>query len=365
LTSRKKRHRARKHVLRQLTDAEDALAGGETALAEKLARRALEAGAVNPRVWLDAGCLLWACGQRRDGEEAVRRAIAIAPTFARAFAELARMQAEAGNAMAARRLMARAVELAPEVDRADLAAELAELGGPPPPEAAVALPPAAEGPQAPPTGRTARYDWEATAAELIAGGAARLEGLFADAECAELASWFSDPSRVVLVQELATAAGEGSRALLREPLAEPLDSLRAEVLPRARALRAARAIALGAGGDSRRAAPEPVPQDAALWRLGGGAATLPRRDAEADALRLVASLGSPEGGALPAATLELVDQRPGRKRHARAFPLAVGDGLVFWGCTRLVRIGGVHGVQPIIHALATGAGPALLLDLIV
>ena len=97
-----------------MDEAFEAIEAERPILAEKLSRRAIYAGRVNPRLWLDHGRILAVCGHADEADEAVRQAIALAPRFGEAFAELARMQAGKGKLSQALRLQRRAVELQTE-----------------------------------------------------------------------------------------------------------------------------------------------------------------------------------------------------------------------------------------------------------
>src|SRR5262245_56101401 len=97
MSSPKERRRARRRAEKTMDEAWQALLGGEHAFAEKLARRAIEGSEVNARLWCDLGRILWQCKSTDDAEAALRRAIALAPTYGEAFAELAALQAAHGK----------------------------------------------------------------------------------------------------------------------------------------------------------------------------------------------------------------------------------------------------------------------------
>src|SRR4051812_33123257 len=51
MTSKKERRKERKNTYKLIDDAWEALESGHEALADRLARRAVEKGAMNPRIW--------------------------------------------------------------------------------------------------------------------------------------------------------------------------------------------------------------------------------------------------------------------------------------------------------------------------
>jgi hypothetical protein len=66
-------------------------------------------------------------------------------------------------------------------------------------------------------------------------------------------------------------------------------------------------------------------------------------------LQLAVTLG-PEPGATGGGDLLLLDERPGRRR-VRALRTDPGDGALFCARARMVRIAGIFGLQPVLHAV--------------
>ena len=208
-----------------MAEAWEAALAGRLRVAEKLARAAIVGSEVNPRLWLDLGGILRRCGSVADAEEALRRAIAIAPTFGAAFAELAALQAAEGKWAAAERLQRRAVELLPH--DAGARARLAEFTASVPadagsePENAAVMPPV--------LARTERFDWAEIGAGLRERGGAVLPALLSADECADLtALWSRD-----VFESASTASGGGAESrFLQRPFPTPLDALRTELYAR-------------------------------------------------------------------------------------------------------------------------------------
>jgi uncharacterized protein len=80
--------------------------------------------------------------------------------------------------------------------------------------------------------RIMHLDWQKVAAELDDFGCARIDRLLTNAECAEIATWYSDDalfrSRVVMARH---GFGRGEYKYFRYPLPEPIAQLRTELYP--------------------------------------------------------------------------------------------------------------------------------------
>lgn len=84
-----------------------------------------------------------------------------------------------------------------------------------------------------PAERLARLDWDALGEKLVAGGHVRLPGLLTAAEVRAVLLAANDPARYERTIEMAPRGyGVGAYQYFREPLPEPLGSLRAELYAR-------------------------------------------------------------------------------------------------------------------------------------
>src|SRR5262245_16654592 len=79
VSSRKERHKRRRHTERLIEDAFEALADREPGVAEKLVTRALDSGAMNPMVWCEAGELYVQLGKPELAKNALHAALRLAP----------------------------------------------------------------------------------------------------------------------------------------------------------------------------------------------------------------------------------------------------------------------------------------------
>ncbi len=351
-----------------MDEAWEAVLRNDLAAAEKYGRRAVDAGPMNPRLWLDHGRILLQCEERDEAEAAFRQAIALAPTFADAFTALADLQAQAGKLVQAERLQARAVELAPDDAEANNRLESYRC----------LLPPSGAGPTAdarePPktTTLTDRFDWDAIAAALRAHGMAPLRGLLSAAECGELAALWDDEERFEhSVRYDSESEGRVAYRFFAPPLPPLITALRSEIYGRAAIICNEWNVMLGR--------PERFPatledflarcRDAGqyrstpiLLRYEAGGFNAPHRDIAGKLwfpLQLAVTLGpgcSDDGGG---GELLLVDQRPGKRVRQRALPTSVGDGVLFCTRERLVEVAGAVGLQGVQHAVAPVRRPRL------
>ena len=365
VSSSKHRRKARRRAERWMTEAWEAVLHDDLVLAEKLSRRAIELGQVNPRLWLDHGRVLVLCDELDEAGEALRRAIALAPTFGEAFAELARFQASVGKIVQAERLQARAVELAAQDAEARLVLEsyralLPARGEAEPGEVCspVVL-----------TARTQGYDWEAVAADLRAHGMARLPGLLSVEEYNALIALWDDFER--FEHEVAydsETEGKVEYRFFASPLPDVVAALRAEVYACAAVIANAWHEVLG-----RRDRFPPVLENflahcreagqyrstPILLRYEAGGFNAPHRDIAGKVvfpLQLAVTLGpgcSDDGGG---GELVLTDQLPGKRVRQHSLPTSVGDGVLFCTRERLVDVAGAVGLQGVMHGVSPTEG---------
>jgi hypothetical protein len=363
MSSLKQRRKVRRRAEKLMDEAFAAVQTENTTLAERLSRRAIDGGRVNPRLWLDHGRILEACGRSDEAGEAVRQAITLAPRYADAFAVLARMQACQGKLIQAERLQRRAVEL----DETDVAARetLAAY--------AALLPPIDGDPGAAAaaratvrtdyTERTERYDWDAIDTELRDRGMARIPDLISEDECDSMIALWDEERFEHEVTRDDPDEGRFSYRFFARPLPELVAELRAEFY--------GRLARIGNGwyetlGRSDRL-PESLPDFIARCHDAGQARTTPillsyepggfnapHRDIAGRVVfpfQLAVTLGPGCTAADGGSEFRLVDVRPGKIVHDRRLGTGRGDGIVFCTRDRLVQIAGVVGLQPVSHGL--------------
>ena len=306
MSSRKERHKQRRHTERLIADAWQAFADREFALARKLALRATAEGPMNPKVWHEQGLLWAALGEEQLAVAAFEHALQIAPTFAAARAELVR-----------RRGPEPAAEPTPILRAAPLATTV----------------------PAPHGERLASAPWERIRRELEVRGMARLPQLLTATE-------------VTSLRELPVPAEDlGLRIWqLPRPAPEPLAEVRREILARTAPFTSQWLHGLGA--------PEPLGSWGQILPAGwvvewqpGSPLPVERHEPGRGGLGLRLGIAVGPG---PWHFL-LTDLRPGKADHTRGLDLQVGDGVLFLSPSRPVWIGGALGLQPVRWGLVPAA----------
>ena len=351
-----------------MDDAFAALESGEHALAEKLSRRAAEEGHVNPRIWHDRARIATALGDEMSAEQALRQAILLAPGYAEAHADLGRLLAGQGRTRGARRalLRARDASTVTAFEKERIETELAELGADEESDADAAEIAASDRPLrgATPSGpRCAPFDWTVVEEGLRTRGLARLDRYLDE-----------ETSRAVLAalpRSGDAAASDGTHALVQHftlPLPEIVVELRAELFGALTGI-ATRWI----GRFGREADVEFEPQDlpriesgpfvdVGVARLDEASALGPSRAPRtrpAFPFRALFAIAAPSAMVL---RHELVDLRPGRRRHGVGGTLRAGDLLLACAQQRILTVGGVEGLQEVAHCTTVeGDGQAVLL----
>ena len=311
-----------------MDEAWEYLADGGPELADRLSARAVKQGPMNPRLWLDRGRILIELSRVDLARQALDNALELAPGYVEARAVLDRLS-------------------------------------PPPVAVAVA---ADESPRrwrsAPPSSpRTDRYDWDAIGDALLFDGAARLPGLLDAAECGALIEAFADEQRfehAVRIDD--ERKGQLEYRFPRAPI--PLiESLRLEVHTRLAAVADRRSTLLG---DATRYPPHLEDQldlcrragqrkrSPILLRYPPGGFNALHRDLAGEVwfpFQLAVTLGPASSASGDGGALALSDEGPGRRKRRHVVDTAVGDGVVFATRDRLVRVGGVVGLQPVRHGV--------------
>jgi uncharacterized protein len=359
MTSPKKRRRARRRAEDLMDQAFEALENDNPTLARKLSFRAVDAGSMNPRLWLDHGRIYHHLQDDEEAEAAFRHAIALAPDYADAFAALARLQATRGKFVQAERLQRRVVELQPEASTRQILASYA------------AIVPQRTGDFAademePPkySVRTDRFEWEGVARELTDRGMVRLPALISAAECGELIELWDDPDCFERSVEFDDAAnGRLEYRFLTRPLPPPVGELRTEVYARLATIANEWQARFGRSERFPVTLPDFLArcEDAGqyrttpiLLRYPDTGFNAPHRDIAGKVVfpfQLAVTLGPGSSVGGDGGELRLVDDRPGRRIHEKRLGSAPGDGIVFCTRDRPVEIAGALGLQPVQHGV--------------
>jgi hypothetical protein len=377
--SRKSQRRERHRVEREVEEAWQALEDGELALAARLARRAREAGAVNPRVLHDCGRILLACGDADEAEAALREAIRLAPNYADAFAALAELQAKLHRMTAATRLQAKVVELEPgnEIAQRRLAAWKAAAGAQEAdgdePAGGIREPPAEPSPRVVAFARRLA-DRAALRKAMMQRGWSVLRGVLDGSERAELLAAYAAQagfSQEFLVPYEQRQAGY---RWLFDPGPESILALREAVWPCAFEDATCLHAMVGKEPDWPVSLAELLaaarargvrPETGRIVHLEAGAILPPQRleSRAAFPVRAVVDLGGGAAAAADDATLVLTDRRPGKKVRSQQVRTDPGDLILFCGRDRLVLVGDTLGWQPVTFAFGPFAADRWLLDL--
>jgi hypothetical protein len=343
-------------------------------LAEKIIRRAVATQPDNPVLWNDQGVLLSLRGKEREAEEAFRTALSLAPTYAEPFAHLAEMRARNGCWRDAVRLIEQAVVHAPDVPSyaQRLEAYRALLGHPDESAALAApeIPPPSTAP-CPLEGfeKVAALDWSNIRQRLTVDGCVLIPALLDAATCAELRPLFEDNARfaktVVMDRD---DFGTGVYRYFKAPIPVVVDRLRRAVYPHVarvanewqQLLNEAERFPEDWEGFRRQCAeagqttPTPI-----LLKYGPGGFNALHRDLRGAvyfpiqmAVVLSPRADADGGEGFSGGEFLFCDVPQGRKSRSRALTAGLGDAVLFCTRDRLVRVGGVYGLQPVKHGVS-------------
>jgi uncharacterized protein len=373
----KAKDRRRARVLAE--QAWEAANYGNLDLAEKIIRRAVSTQEDNPVLWNDQGMIL---GLRHKDSEAAKSfaaALSLAPTFADPYAQLATLRLRQGRALEALGLHTQAVKYAPQ--NALYAEQLETYQA-----LAGQLPPRAESPAVIPVDpiedssgdpggdwseQLGKLDWHALANRLTRDGCAVIAGMVHAPTCEWLRGLFDDDrlfSKTVVMDR--PEFGNGAYRYFGAPIPKVVDQLRRAVYPHVARIANEWQRMLG---DSERFPEEwdsfrdrchhagqttPTPILLKYGRGGFNALHRDLRGAVFFPIQLAVVLsprtdledGDTQG--FQGGEFLLCDSPEGRKSLRREVVLGLGDAVLFCTRDRLVRTGGVVGLQPVKHGAA-------------
>jgi hypothetical protein len=385
MNAKKQKDKERRRARKLADEAWDAVNAGNLSLALKLSLRAVTTQPDNPRLWNDRGRILLLSKDTHEADRAFRYAIRLARDYAEPYHHLAAIRTEQDRLDDAVALEADAVRLAPdnieyaerlgayraeaEQQRQETLAKLpwlnqAEADQPvKEDEAAIASAAAAC------TARLQRFDWEALGQRLTRDGYVLLPELLPPATCSELRSMFDDDNLFVKTVVMDDPDfGKGVYRYFRAPIPAMVAGLRRAVY------RSAAAIANSWQRLLEEAEIFPpeweqfrdqchragqTKSTPILLKYGPGGFNALHRDLRGRIffpLQLAVVL-SPRADQEPdgfqGGEFLLCDVPEGPKARRREVAAALGDAILFATRDRLVRIGGVYGLQPVKHGMAT------------
>lgn len=384
MNAKKQRDKNRRRANKLSRQAWDAAEAGRLDLAAKIIARAVELNPGNPVLWHDQGALL---AQWREEDQAARcfeNAIQAAPDFAEAYASLAAVRARQGQLQQAISLVSVAVRLAPEIERyqsALAAYEVLSAGGSGwHPGAASTAPttlrddggarlPSEEFPDL--AAGIERLDWLEIEARLTARGLAQLPRLLGPAACETLRTMFDrDRLFAKTVTMNKSHFGRGVYRYFAAPLPQLVEAIRRLVYPHVAPIANRWQLLLDRKESypaswlefrERCAAAGQATPSPLLLRYEAGGFNALHQDLRGEIffpLQLLIVL-SPraEGETNPAGAFAggeflFCDQPQRKPADCCAVPAGLGDGVLFCTRERLIRVGGVYGLQPVKHGLS-------------
>jgi hypothetical protein len=314
-----------------------------------------------------------------ESAESFRTALTLAPTFAEPYAHLAVLRIRQGFAKEAVALQAQAVKHAPQnvvfAERLEayrsLAGERSARQNEQPPAASPdpRSVPLADNPY---RERLLTLDWHSLSDRLTRDGHVLIPAVVDAPTCAGLRSLFDDDAlfaKTVIMDR--PEFGQGVYRYFRAPIPAEVDRLRRAMYPHVATIANAWQQLLGepqrypaewdAFRDECRRAGQTTPTPI-LLKYGPGGFNALHRDLRgavffpiqmAVVLSLRADASSPPEDGFQGGEFLFCDVPERKKSRRREIPASLGDVLLFCTRDRLVPIGGVHGLQPVKHGVAT------------
>jgi hypothetical protein len=378
----KDRRRARKLA----EQAWEAVQTGNLDLAEKIIRRAVAAQPDNPVLWTDQGVVLGLRHKEVEAAEAFRTALSLAPTFAEPYAHLAALRIRQGFANEAVALQTQAVKHAPRnvayAERLEAYRSLAQGNAQASMSSSAGERTAASRNQqvAPPGDkpcddwpkRLAALDWQQLGDRLTRAGCVLIAGLVDAPTCDRLRRMFDeDPLFAKTVIMDRPDFGQGVYRYFRAPIPDVVDQLRRAVYPHVARIANDWQRLLGeperypaewdAFWDECRREGQTTPTPI-LLKYGPGGFNALHRDLRgavffpvqmAVVLSPKADESDPEVEGFRGGAFLLCDVPEGKKSRRQEVAAGLGDAVLFCTRDRLVPIGGVYGLQPVKHGVAT------------
>jgi uncharacterized protein len=383
MNSKKMKEKERRRARKLAEQAWDAAHEQNFDLAEKLIRRAVDTQSDNPVLWNDQGQLLMVRGKETEAQRSFRTAISLAPNYADAFAHLAALRAKKdasgglGGLRDAIRLMEHAVRHAPETgefaERLETYRSLLACQDEPVQVPAPALAPPT--PTNPGGGKSAQkaasLDWKKLGALLTQDGCAAIPALLDAPTCAGLRRLFDEDTLFAKTVVMARDDfGRGVYRYFKAPIPRDVDELRRAVYPHvARIVNEWQALL----NESERfpddweqfrlrcqqagqTSPTPI-----LLKYDTGGFNALHRDLRGSVyfpiqMAVVLSpnrdIHESEADGFRGGKFLFCDVPESKKSRWQTIAAGQGDALLFCTRDRLERVGGVHGLQAVMHGVS-------------
>jgi hypothetical protein len=380
MNPKKQKMKDRRRARALAEQAWEAVNDGNHDLAEKIIRRAVSTQEDNPVLWNDQGVILALRHKENEAAKSFAAALSLAPTFASAYAHLATLRLRQGHVEQAVSLQAQAARYAPE--NAQYAEQLQAyqvLAGQAPPLADAPTASEPDTPELPsgPVGNDwpktlAALDWHIVANRLTREGCAVIAGLVDPPTCEWLCGLFDNDAHFAKTVVMDRPEfGKGTYRYFRAPIPHVVDELRRAVYPHVARIANEWMELLGDAEsfpddwdsfrDRCHSAGQTTPTPILLKYGPGGFNALHRdlRGAVFFPIQLAVVLSPRADGeqsdthGFQGGEFLFCDSPEGRKSLRRELALGLGDAVLFCTRDRLVRTGGVVGLQPVKHGAAT------------
>lgn len=383
MNAKKQREKNRRRANKLAEEAWQAVEEDRVDLAVKIIERAIDLNPGNPVLWHDRGSLLVQSGDDDEAAQSFQAAIQLAPDFAEAFAALAAVHARHGQMQQAVSLQREAARFAQHVEphESRLAAYEAMLAagchlhvsGRPVGRKAVDDVAEGEPAEAWPdlAAAVARLNWAEIGGHLTEHGMAHVPGFLSDENCEALRMMFADDALFAKTVTMNKPHfGKGVYRYFAAPVPPLVDAIRQLVYPRVAEIANEwqrllacdeRYPATWPAFRGRCAAAGQTTPSPLLLRYEAEGFNAPHQDLRGEVffpLQLVIVLSRRAESVVDGENtftggeFLCCDQPERKASDRREAPAGLGDAVLFCTRSRLVRVGGVYGLQPVKHGLS-------------
>jgi hypothetical protein len=370
----KRRKKDRRRARKMADQAWEAADSGELSRALKIIRRATDLNPANPVLWNDLGLLTLEAADDNAAATAFAAAISVSPDFGDAYAHLAAIRARQGRIVEAVDLQTKAVERLPDSEtfQQRLASYRSLLKERP---AELTAPSRNSGLETEVKGggletRCRAMSWQLRGEELTRDGVCLLREFFTPEECEHFRDLFHQDDRFAKTVVMNKPRfGQGVYRYFNAPLPAFVVALRRAVYPYLREIVNDWQTRIGSEGrypaswdafrDRCEAAGQTSPTPL-LIRYEAGGFNMPHRDLRGKVffpIQLAVVLSSRlESGQLAeegftGGEFIFCDEPERKEADRRRIPAGLGDAILFCTSSRLARVGGLVGLQPVQHGV--------------